>query len=130
MAERLSMFGSLGIGGCRMPVKQESLFNHVFSQIFEEPSIDLSRIRPCEQLLFLTMGLGRVIGQLESEERDVFSYRLGLADDGVHSAGEVAVLMGIDVQAVDAHYAKGLRKVRAHPDVQSMRPFVRRAIVT
>ncbi|MCE9642863.1 MAG: hypothetical protein K8Q97_00910 [Candidatus Andersenbacteria bacterium] len=113
-----------------MPVKQESVFNHVFSEIFEEPMVDLSRIRPCEQLLFLTMSLGRVIEQLESEERDIFGYRLGLADDGVHSASEVATLLGIGVQAVDAHYAEGLRKVRAHPDVQSMRAFVRRAVVT
>ena len=108
----------------------ENGFNRVFSEIFEEPKVDLNRIRPCEQLILLTISLGRVIEQLEPAERDVFSYRLGLiGDGGAQSASDVATLMDMDIQVVDTHYAEGLRKVRTHPDVQGMKSLIRQAVV-
>lgn len=112
-----------------MPAQTENFFNHVFSEIFEEPSIDLNRIRPSEQLWFITMGLNRVIGELESPELVVFSHMLGLDDKDAKSTGEVATLMGIEEGVVRAHYAEGLRKVRIHPEVERMRPIVRGAVI-
>lgn len=112
-----------------MPEKCTNVSSRVFCEVFEEPVLDLNRIRPTEQLWFMTMKLGGVIGELEPVQLDVLSYRFGLRDGGIRTASEVAILLGMEVAFVESHYAEGLRKIRAHSDVQRMRPYVRAAAV-